>query len=306
MNYRVRWGVVDLLRCEVSDLTTPATAGRLRPVVLLPGDWRSWSVCRAPRRARARARPHRPRRLRHRAAGPARRGAELSPSLVRWMAARLQLQQEQAADALGARFAGGPTRYLVALSSLALRQDGRSPCWPARAFLPARDPDQEDRHVTGWIRLPRPSNGHGRERNGISTAVGLLGLTIGLATLRGPGPRAEDGPSTAAKVEASARAPRSDKALRAAVFREGADALAIVRPAAISRHERDGSDHPLVWSGCIWVRSRRHRETAQGQRLPPGFPEAPHQGHRVSDDRPHFGRGRAPRESRSTRSCLAA
>ena len=58
--------------------------------------------------------------------------------LVRWMAARLRLQQEQAADALGARFAGGPTRYLVALSSLALRQDGRSPSWPARAFLPAR------------------------------------------------------------------------------------------------------------------------------------------------------------------------
>ena len=27
--------------------------------------------------------------------------------LVRWMAGRLQLQQEQAADALGARFAGG-------------------------------------------------------------------------------------------------------------------------------------------------------------------------------------------------------
>ena len=34
--------------------------------------------------------------------------------LVRWMAGRLQLQQEQAADAMGARFAGGSTRYLVA------------------------------------------------------------------------------------------------------------------------------------------------------------------------------------------------
>ena len=50
------------------------------------------------------------------------------------------LQQEQAADALAARFAGGRPRYLVALSRLALKQDGRSLCWPARAFLRCEGP----------------------------------------------------------------------------------------------------------------------------------------------------------------------
>ncbi len=58
--------------------------------------------------------------------------------LVHWLTARLRLEQELAADALGARFAGGRARYLQSLSRLALRQDGRLPCWPARAFLPAK------------------------------------------------------------------------------------------------------------------------------------------------------------------------
>ncbi len=58
--------------------------------------------------------------------------------LVHWLAARLRLEQELAADALGARFAGGRARYLRSLSRLALRQDGRLTCWPARAFLPAK------------------------------------------------------------------------------------------------------------------------------------------------------------------------
>ena len=60
--------------------------------------------------------------------------------LIWWLAGRLLLQQELAADAVGARLAGGRGMYLLALSRLALRQDGRSPCWPARAFLPRGGP----------------------------------------------------------------------------------------------------------------------------------------------------------------------
>jgi hypothetical protein len=43
--------------------------------------------------------------------------------LERWLAARLVAQQELAADALGARFAGGRGVYLAALLRMALRQD---------------------------------------------------------------------------------------------------------------------------------------------------------------------------------------
>ena len=134
-----RWDVAAPVELrEVPDLTTPATAGWRRPVILLPDDWRSWSD--AERRA---VLAH---ELAHIVRGDyaagllARLAVVLNDyhPLVRWMAGRLQLQQELAADAMGARFAGGRARYLVALSRLALRQDGRSPCWPARAFLPAR------------------------------------------------------------------------------------------------------------------------------------------------------------------------
>ena len=121
---------------QVPDLVAPATAGWRHPVVLLPADWPSWDE--STRRAV----------LAHELAHIQRRDyatgfvARLAVSLhfyhplVYWMAGRLQLQQELAADAVGARFARGRGPYLLALSRLALRQEGRSPCWPARAFLP--------------------------------------------------------------------------------------------------------------------------------------------------------------------------
>ena len=58
--------------------------------------------------------------------------------MVHALARRLRLQQELAADALGARLAGGRRPYLTALANLALRQDPRPAAWPARPFLPTR------------------------------------------------------------------------------------------------------------------------------------------------------------------------
>ena len=102
--------------------------------------------------------------------------------VVRWIAGRLQLQQEQAADALGARFAGGRASYLVALSRLALEQDGRSPCWPAREFLPGRGTlirriaMLRDRQETGSSERPLSRSWR------LLTTVTLLGLTVGVTT----------------------------------------------------------------------------------------------------------------------------
>ena len=222
---------------EVPDLTTPATAGRRRPVVLLPDDWRSWSV--AERRA---VLAH---ELAHIVRGDYATGllARLAVvlnyyhPLVRWMAARLQLQQEQAADAMGARFAGGPTRYLVALSSLALRQDGRSPGWPARAFLPAQGTLirriamlRDGTHVTNF-------EGRCSKARRLLTVFGLIGLTIGVSTLRGPARGAEDDP--AAPAPAASRKPDARDQAEPSVpiyVREGADGVAMIRPAAALRH----------------------------------------------------------------------
>src|SRR2546421_256342 len=87
----------------------PGSNGWRRPVLLLPVDWRSWD---APERRAVFAHE-----LAHivrgdYAAGLLARLAVVLNSyhpLVLWMAGRLQLQQELAADALGARFAGGRT-----------------------------------------------------------------------------------------------------------------------------------------------------------------------------------------------------
>jgi beta-lactamase regulating signal transducer with metallopeptidase domain len=122
---------------ESPDLATAATIGWMRPVLFLPADWRSWSagelrVVLAHELAHVRRWDY--------ASGLL---ACLSVALhfyhplVHWLAARLRLQQELAADALGARFAGGSDLYLQVLAQMALRQSRRPVGWPARAFLPA-------------------------------------------------------------------------------------------------------------------------------------------------------------------------
>ena len=112
---------------ETADLTAPATAGWRIPVIVLPEDWRSWDgderravlahelahVCRDDYLTGVVARVAMALYFYH--------------PLVHWLAGRLQLEQELAADALGAPFAGGKARYLRSLSRLALRQDGRLP-----------------------------------------------------------------------------------------------------------------------------------------------------------------------------------
>lgn len=216
---------------EVPDLSGPATAGWRRPVVLLPDDWRSWDD--SERRA---VLAH---ELAHVVRGDYAAGllARLAVALnsyhplVRWTAGRLRLQQELAADALGARHAGGCEGYLVALSRLALRQDERSPCWPARAFLPARGTlirriamlREENR--TG--NFDRPWSGVRR----LPTALFLLGLTAAVATLRGPARGSED--DAPAARAAIADAGRSSPPL---YVREGMNGVVMLRPAAASRH----------------------------------------------------------------------
>jgi hypothetical protein len=215
---------------EVRELTTPATAGWLAPVVLLPADWRSWDA--SERRA---VLAH---ELAHILRGDYAVGllARLAVALhachpmVRWMAARLQLQQELAADALGARFAGGRSAYLVALSRLALRTNGPSPSWPARAFLPARGTLIRRiamlRRVSDGEDLEKPWPGASR----FGSAVLLVGLTIGIAGLRGPVLRAAGGP----QLPAGPAAVETPFELR--YVPEGYDGVVAIRPAAMVRH----------------------------------------------------------------------
>lgn len=120
---------------ESSDVSAPATVGWLRPLILLPSDWQTWTE-----EERRSVLAHELAHIHHvdYAAGLL---AQISllvhfyHPLAYWLAGRLQFQQELAADALAASCVGGRGLYLRALAQLLLRQDNRPPRWPARAFL---------------------------------------------------------------------------------------------------------------------------------------------------------------------------
>ncbi len=114
----------------------PAVVGWLRLTVLLPPDWREWSD--AERRAVLAHELAHIRRADYLLGLLARLGVALHfyHPLLYWLVGRLRLQQELAADALAAPFAGGRPAYLLALAGLALRLQGRRlACWPANPMF---------------------------------------------------------------------------------------------------------------------------------------------------------------------------
>jgi beta-lactamase regulating signal transducer with metallopeptidase domain len=123
---------------ELAGLSTPATVGWRRPLLLLPEQWRGWTADEL-RSVLAHELAH-IRRRDYAGWLLARLAATLHGyhPLVLWLTRRLRDQHELAADALAAPLAGGPTAYARALCRLALHRDDRSIPGPARAFLPTR------------------------------------------------------------------------------------------------------------------------------------------------------------------------
>jgi hypothetical protein len=167
---------------ESDEVAVPATAGWLRPLVLLPADWRAWGEGDL-RAVLAHELAH-VRRSDYLAGLLARLGVALHfyHPLVRWLAGRLRLEQELAADALGARLAGGRGPYLRALARLALRRDGQPP-GPGRAFLSAGGTLERRIHMlrTRTSGPERAPSWAGRVAAGL-----LLAAAFAASGLRGP------------------------------------------------------------------------------------------------------------------------
>jgi hypothetical protein len=180
---------------ELPGLPAAATVGWLRPVVLLPPDWREWAD--AERRAVLAHELAHVRRGDYLAGLVARLGVALHfyHPLVYWLAARLHLQQELAADALGAAHSGGRGPYLKALARLALRQDGRPVGWPARTFLSPNGTLMRRVHMLrSKDRFP-PARLY---RTGRALAVAVLAVVaVGVSSLRSPAQKS-DSPAPAA------------------------------------------------------------------------------------------------------------
>lgn len=123
---------------ESRRLSTAATVGWRRPMILLPDGWRDWT----PTELKA-VLAHELAHIHHRDYAAwlvAQLGVVLHfyHPLVHWLAGRLRIDQELAADAAAAPLAGGRQTYLETLASLALRHSDRRLSWPVRAFLPTR------------------------------------------------------------------------------------------------------------------------------------------------------------------------
>ena len=169
---------------ESDEVASPATVGWQRPAVILPPDWREWDG-----QERRVVLAH---ELAHICRGdyPIALAAQLSLALhfyhplVYWLAGRLRLEQELAADAWGAAVVGGNHRYLATLARIALRESERPASWPARAFFSNRGT------LLRRIEMLRESNPSGRvapsrpARALMVTALVIAGLVV--AGLRGP------------------------------------------------------------------------------------------------------------------------
>jgi beta-lactamase regulating signal transducer with metallopeptidase domain len=121
---------------ETTRLSTPATTGWLRPMLLLPSDWRDWTDDE--RQAVLAHEIEHIRRNDFAAWMAAQIGVALHfyHPLVHGLGRRLRLQQELAADAAAARVVGGQRKYVTMLATMALRQADAPLAWPASAFLP--------------------------------------------------------------------------------------------------------------------------------------------------------------------------
>jgi beta-lactamase regulating signal transducer with metallopeptidase domain len=181
-------------------LTTAATIGWRRPVLLLPTDWTAWTAQQ--RRAVlaheiVHARGHDYLALFF---GQFALALHYYHPLLHWLMNRLRLQQELSADAAAASVSGGQGTYLRIIAELALRQRDRPLLWPARAFFPP--PSTFYRRITMLrdtnLRFVKLSPMVRLTTIGIVSLCGLLA-----AGFRGPGN--ESTQATAADAPASGR-----------------------------------------------------------------------------------------------------
>jgi beta-lactamase regulating signal transducer with metallopeptidase domain len=238
--------LVDCLRAELSltrsvelresnHLATAATIGWTRPVVLLPPGWRDWTDDQ--RRAV----------LAHELAHVARGDylacvlAQLSLAihfyhpLIHWLAARLRLEQELAADATAALLSGGRKLYLQSLAELALHTTERPLGWPAHTFLPTQGTFLRRIEMLRDSELPRSA---ARSRLTMPgwvqrwAAVGLL--VIGAAAIAG----LRGGPAASANAQQPAGGEEVNKAggrIDLTQVSNDAKMLVAIRPAEIAK-----------------------------------------------------------------------
>jgi hypothetical protein len=151
--------------------------------------------------------------------------------LVHWLCGRLRLEQELAADAAAARFAGGRQAYLTTLAAMALRQADRPLAWPARTFLPTRGTFM--RRID-MLRDAKPGSTTPSVGLRVGTVVVLLAAGLfaaGFRGINGPADAADDG--RIAGAVAGAATTTADEPASLAYVPRDAVMVAMLRPAKL-------------------------------------------------------------------------
>ena len=223
---------------ETSELQTPATLGWRRPLLLLPFDWREWS--------HAELRAILAHELAHVIRGDFLSGliAQFSVALhfyhplAHWLAKRLRLEQELAADAWGAELSGGSPNYLMTLAQMALRHEDRGVAGPARAFLPSRGTLVTRIEMLRNTRVLRTGMLPFSARAGTIGMLASLGLAV--AGLRGPaGPTQLQAQTLQAATRPDARGQASTPSLDLSLLPAETKMLIALEPAALARARRE-------------------------------------------------------------------
>ena len=171
---------------ESPQLQTAATFGWRRPVILLPGTWRDW-----PEEELRAVLAH---EMAHIRSGDFLTwllaqfivATHFYHPLVHWLAGRLRLEQELAADATAAQFAGGRETYLQSLATLTLRADHLRPSWATQTFLPTRSMFVRRIEMLKRTKAMSSERPSGKVRLAVVGTLAAIGVfAVGL---RAPGP----------------------------------------------------------------------------------------------------------------------
>jgi beta-lactamase regulating signal transducer with metallopeptidase domain len=245
---------VDLIRAELGckrsielreskHLAMAATVGWRRPVVLLSESWRSWTEVQL-RSILAHEIAH-IQRGDFLATVLAQLGLLLHfyHPLIHWLANRLRLEQELAADALAAQIVGGSRVYLDAIGELALKHSSEPVGWPAHSFLPTRRTFLRRIEMLRDLKL---LSGGGSGIMRWATTIGMVTVTVIVIGLRPPGTSPAAGNVLAqvpAKPAVSAPSAVQSSPLVARFVPEAAAVVAVVRPAQLcSAAEKLGAE----------------------------------------------------------------
>lgn len=233
---------------QSDSLTTPATIGWRRPLILLPADWTEWNE-----RERRVVLAHEIAHIRRNdflAWVCAQVGLALHfyHPLVHWLARRLRLQQELAADADAASVAGGRQPYLTTLAEMALRRADHPLSWPARTFLPTRGTFlRRIEMLRDSKNLIRPTSGSRR----LAIVVVLFLAALAAAGFRGTmsnpsngvlagesaaGGQVTSAPADSAAAKATLRRPKGNEPFSLAYIPRDVFVVGAVRPAKVLSH----------------------------------------------------------------------